>query len=134
MKLSRHDLTLEGEEEALRLRVRVLSRGSWPTDADYVPEESQIQLEAEDLDGLDPHQDLVSEFEVADVSRARELGLESLADLVRQPSYWVEHPAGMPPLPSTVKLSTGKLVTPVQVLEDRTELSYDTAPNRVIKA
>ena len=44
-----------------------------------------------ELIALDPHRDLVSEFEVADVSRARELGPESLADLVRQPSYWTDH-------------------------------------------
>jgi predicted component of viral defense system (DUF524 family) len=255
--LSRQGAALEGDEDALRLRLRLLSRRQWPEDGDYVPEESHLQLEAENLDGpeppevllqglphaapeytegprrvvtvqlgstlgvlpielragprrataevevrprkldyqahylamkseleslaqnlllhawqaaaerhgvepvqqqtpaelvtllrelwrevrrtfeliaLDPHRDLVSEFEVADVSRAREIGPESLADLVRQPSYWAVHPAGVPPLPSTVKLSTGKLVTPVQVLEDRTELSYDTAPNRVVKA
>ena len=85
------------------------------------------------VDAFDPHRDLVSEFEVADVSRARELGPESLADLVRQPSYWTDHPLGREPLPSTVTFGTGQLVTPMRILEDRTELLYDTPPNRVIK-
>jgi predicted component of viral defense system (DUF524 family) len=87
-----------------------------------------------ELIALDPHRDLISDFEVVEASRAREISQESLADLVRQPSYWVEHPSGRPPVPSTVALKTGRLVTPVSVLEDRTELSYDTPPNRVIKA
>lgn len=257
MLLTRHGATLQGEEDALRLRFRLLSGRSWPDDGDYIPEESYVRIEAENCDGsdppevtlhglagaapeytegscriiemqlgstlgfvpvelrvgtrrvtaevevrprkldyqthyqamrseleelaqnlllhswqaaaerhgvapaeertpaelvnllrqlwaevrrtfeliaLDPHRDLVSEFAVADASRAREIGPESLADLVRQPSYWMVHPVGMPPLRSTVKLATGTLVTPMRVLEDRTELSYDTPPNRVVKA
>jgi hypothetical protein len=254
--LTRSGATLQGEEQGLRLRIRLL-RGRWPDDGDYIPEESYVQIEAEDLDGrqppelrlqglagaapeyedggrrvmhvqlgstlglvpiearcgprrlaaeievrprkldyqahylamrselealaqnllihswqaaverrgaarvdtrtpaelvdllrqlwtevrrtfeliaLDPHRDLVSELEVADASRAREIGGASLADLVRQPAHWVEHPAEAPLMPSTVTLDSGRRVTPVRILEDRTALSYDTAPNRVVKA
>jgi predicted component of viral defense system (DUF524 family) len=255
--LSRQEKALEGEHDGLRLRLRLLGGRSWPDDGNYIPEESYVQLEAEDLDShdppevrvhgllhtapeytdgrrrvveiqlgstlgfmpielragprrataevevrprkldyqahylamkseleelaqnlllhtwqaaaeqrgvaeverrtpaelvdllrqlwlevrrtfeliaLDPHRDLVSEFEVMDVSRAREVGPESLADLVRQPSFWTNHPARTPPLPSTVQLSSGNRVTPMRILEERTELSYDTPPNRVIRS
>lgn len=257
MLLTRQGARLEGEADALRLRLRLLGGRAWPADGDYIPEESYVQIEAQNLDGpdppsvaihglphaapeytdgpwrvitlqlgstlgvlpievqaqlrsalaevevrprkldykqhylamkadieqmaqnllvhswqavaeryglarvdeqtpaelvellrqlwaevrrafeliaRDPHRELVSEFEPTDVSRARGIGPDSLADLVREPSYWAEHPAGIPPLPSTTQLPSGKLVTPVRVLEDRPELTYDTPPNRVVKA
>jgi uncharacterized protein len=257
LQLTRKGQVLQGEEHALRLRLRLIGGRAWPADGDYVPEESQLLIEAADLEGagppdielhglrgvapeyvdgcvrvmtvqlgstlgflpieiavgtrrafaevevrpkkldyqthylamksqleelaqnllvhswqaaveryglapsedrtpaelvsllnqlwaevrrafeliaLDPHRDVVSEFDIADASRARQVGPESLADLVRQPSFWVEHPPDTPPLPSTRTLPSGLRVTPVRVLEDRTELSYDTPPNRVLKA
>ena len=54
MLLTRQGATLQGEDEGFRLRLRLLGGRSWPDDGDYIPEESHVQLEAEDLDGQDP--------------------------------------------------------------------------------
>lgn len=79
----------------------------------------------------DPHREVVSAFEVSDLSRARDIRQESIVDLVRHPSHWLTHPQSRPPLPATQSIG-GALFTPIKVLEHLAELTYDTAPNRVL--